>query len=104
MSFWQFAKDASRREKAEMNTAGAIEDLGAVMNLDEGDYIIGWNELPSVYRYCHSFTDAEIEALTNSLGSSAKVVDCFVPSEGPDKTNAYVIMRKTGNVSEGHSV
>jgi SAM-dependent methyltransferase len=36
----------------------------ALQELDDNDFLLGWKDVPGAYRYCHSFSDAEIDQLT----------------------------------------
>ena len=87
VSFWQFANDGTKRERALKTTASGLDllkgDQGESLSLDDGDYLLGWNGLPGVYRYCHSFSDEEIERLLEGY----EVREFY----RADRANAYAV-------------
>ena len=91
ISFWQFARDAKMRSKAEKTTGEAQESIN--VHLDENDYLIGWNGLPDVYRYCHSFDDEEITRMLESAKNKLKLIDCFSSDGKNNAMNKYVVLR-----------
>ena len=91
VSFWRFADDPRRRKRAQATTAQALRTLN--VKLEEGDYLLGWNDEPGVYRYCHSFTDEEISALLQAACPSAEPKDSFRSDGGTGNMNAYAILR-----------
>ena len=93
-SFWQFAREAKMRAKAERETRQACKQLGIQpADLEEGDYILGWNGVSGAYRYCHSFSDAEIDALCAHTDASALLVDRFRADGRTGAMNGYVVLR-----------
>ena len=87
VSFWRFMRDERLVEKARRTTA---EALGALdVNLEEGDYLLGWNDLPGAYRYCHHFDDDEIDALAQGLD----VLDRFDADGRTGALNTYLVLR-----------
>lgn len=92
LSFWQFMNDSrlaaqARRITGESRMAHAYE-------LEENDYFLGWNGLPDVYRYCHHFTDGEIDLLASSLSDTCEVVDRFNADGRNGAMNAYLVLRR----------
>ncbi len=64
VTLWQFAADDDARERAAASTAQACAELEIDPDeLGAGDYILGWQGTPGAWRYCHHFSDAEIERL-----------------------------------------
>ncbi len=59
--------------------------------LEENDHLLGWKGDDTLWRYCHDFTDEEIDEL--SANSELCVVESFT-SEGNDSTNRYVVFRR----------
>ena len=64
------------------------------MQFEEGDYLLGWQNDATAFRYCHSFSDREIEALISSLAGRAGLVDRFVADGKSGRLNEYLVFRK----------
>ena len=94
ISFWQFAKEPKRAEKAAKTTTQAMRVLGLDIDLEPGDYLIGWNDRAGQYRYCHSFSDDEIQELVGYASPYAKLVDSFSADGQNGKANAYVVLER----------
>lgn len=60
--------------------------------LEENDYLLGWNGDFSKVRYCHHFSDDEIDQLIEASGLT--VVDRF-QGNGNDKSNHYVVLNNS---------
>lgn len=93
LSLWRFADDEKMCAKAERTTAEARAIL-PVDELEEGDYLLGWNDVPGTYRYCHSFDDSEIESLVASVASCAFLVDRFKADGRSGDSNEYLVFRR----------
>jgi hypothetical protein len=93
VSFWQFLNDGGLARKAHASHERAIKELG-LGKLDDGDFLLGWKDLPGAYRYCHSFSDTEIDHLAASITPEATVLSRF-PSDGRTNTlNTYLVLRR----------
>lgn len=91
-SFWRFMDDPrlaaqARRKTEEHREAFALE-------LEPGDYFLGWNGREGVYRYCHHFTGGEIDALADGLSGVCEVVDRFSADGRNDALNGYLVLRR----------
>jgi len=97
VSFWQFLNDEALSVKAQMTHERALSELRAqgilLDNLDEGDFLLGWENKPGAYRYCHSFSEAEIERLVESVADKAIVVSRFAADGRTGNLNTYLILR-----------
>lgn len=60
-------------------------------DLEVGDYLLGWKSLPGQYRYCHHFSDAEIDRLIAELAPHASAVASFVADGKTGDLNRYVV-------------
>jgi len=60
VTFWQFAHNKRLMSKAVPVEGG-----------DEGDYLLGWQQERDVWRYCHSFSESEIDGVARSCGGEA---------------------------------
>lgn len=101
VSFWQFLNDESKRDKIEKTHAEALEffstdsELGIDQTvLEPGDYLLGWKNKPGQYRYCHHFTNEEIDALVEQLSPHAQLVDSFTADGKTNNQNHYVVLRR----------
>jgi len=92
VSFWQFALDDAQRAKAEETTHQALQSLD--VGLEEGDYLLGWQNMPGAYRYCHSFDNDEVMRLVEECGGSARLVHRYSADGKVGGSNAYVVLRK----------
>lgn len=93
VSLWRFADDARLAEKARATDAQARLELG-LSTLDEGDYLLGWKDVARAWRYCHHFSEAEIERLSASVADRAALIDRF-PSDGRSgRLNEYLVFRR----------
>ena len=92
VSLWRFATFEKLAKKAEQTTLEACEELG--LELDDGDYLLGWNDKPAVYRYCHSFSDEEIDCLENHMASRAECIDRYEADGRNNALNGYLVFRK----------
>lgn len=84
LSFWQFMNDERIAKKAEKTT----DKLN--FQLEEGDYLLGWKDREGVFRYCHNFSDAEIDSLLEDFC----VVDVFSEDGKAHNLNKYVVLKK----------
>ena len=94
VSFWQFALDDAQRVKAEETTRQARQSFDVDLDLEEGDYLLGWQNMPGAYRYCHSFDDGEVLQLVEECGESARLVQRYSADGKTGESNAYVVLRK----------
>ena len=94
ISLWRFAEDSKMREKAERATVEALAALPLVDELEEGDYLLGWNDVSGTYRYCHSFNDSEIEHLVEHAKGRARLVDRFRADGRSGDSNEYLVFRR----------
>jgi len=92
VSFWQFALDESHRRKAQETTRLALQTVD--VDLEEGDYLLGWQNKPGAYRYCHSFDDGEVAQLLDECGDSVQLVDRFSADGKTGDMNTYIVLRK----------
>lgn len=99
VSFWQFLNSAELAASAMDQHARALAALQLdPARLDVGDYLLGWQDVPldqqGGVRYCHSFTDAEIDEIVASLGNRAQVVDRFVADGRTGDLNTYLVLQR----------
>jgi SAM-dependent methyltransferase len=92
VSLWQFLANAALADKAQITHRRALEEL-QLPELDSGDYLLGWKDLPRAYRYCHSFSENEIDHLAESVADKATLVSRFVSDGRTDNLNTYLVLK-----------
>ena len=96
VSFWQFLENPTLARKAQKAHRAALEDLGIeglAEALGENDFLLDWKGVPGAWRYCHSFTEAEIDSLVASLAGKARVVDRFNSDGRSGDLNSYLVLQ-----------
>ncbi len=95
VSFWRFADDEGLAEKAQRTHAQGCLDLTfdpAAFN--EGDFLLGWKNREGSYRYCHSFTDADIDQLAAALPPNARTAARFRADGRTGNLNEYLVLQR----------
>lgn len=92
ISFWQFLNSEELAEKARTVDAAARAELG-IPRLEEGDFLLGWKNLPGQYRYCHHFSRGEVDALADAVSDKADVVARFEADGRTGDLNGYLVLR-----------
>ncbi len=97
VTLWQFADDDETRDKAAATTQRATEELEIdAAELGAGDYILGWQDTPGAWRYCHHFSDAEVERLAASLegAGAARLAADFRADGRGGHANRYLVFTR----------
>lgn len=92
VSFWQFLNDPAKRAKIEQTHAEALAFFEG--SLEPNDYFLGWKSEPGNYRYCHHFSNEEIDRIIAALAPHATVVESFSADGKPGNLNRYVVLRR----------
>ena len=98
LSFWRFLDDprraASYRRAHERNCAAlaAAQPAFDAAQLEGGDCLLGWRDTQAV-RYCHSFSDAELDALA-ACDERAALAARFDADGRTGRMNAYLVLRR----------
>lgn len=92
VSLWQFERDERLARKARETTQYALERYPD-LQLDKGDWLLGWQDESDVLRYCHSFTDAKIDRLITHVTDKAQLVDRFCADGPNDDLNCYLVLQ-----------
>lgn len=67
-SFWGFADDERLARKARETTPGGLAAWGlSPDDLEADDFLLGWQDVPGAFRYCHSFSSAEVGRLASEV-------------------------------------
>ena len=96
-TFWRFAQDEDLARKAAQSTEQAGAELGVdPEQLGRGDYILGWQGRPGVWRYCHSFSDGEVDRLVEDLvqAGAAELLGGFSADGAGGRQNRYLVLRR----------
>ncbi|MDO5801324.1 MAG: class I SAM-dependent methyltransferase [Coriobacteriia bacterium] len=93
VSLWQFAKSPELAAKAVETTAKARVGYG-LPTLDEGDYLLGWQNRQHAYRYCHTFSDGEVADLSRAVDGWASLVARFEADGRTGALNSYLVFRR----------
>ena len=95
VSFWQFMNSQKLAAKAQETTAQGLRALGIDASELEGhDYLIGWQDKENTWRYCHHFSQEELDELLASLGSDVHVCAQFSADGKENNLNRYVILQR----------
>lgn len=83
LSFWQFAQDERLLRKALPVEGG-----------DEGDYLLGWQNQDDARRYCHSFSENEIDRLVLSCQGQAQEIARYSADGKTGTLNRYLLLQR----------
>ncbi|MCL2492155.1 MAG: hypothetical protein FWE87_05340 [Coriobacteriia bacterium] len=92
VSLWQFMSHPELADKMLQFHARACDELH-MPPLEPNDFILGWQNLPDAYRYCHSFTDEDIDDLVDSIADKADLVARFTSDGRTHDLNSYVVFQ-----------
>ena len=94
VSLWRFLDDPAFAARADTDHARlAARFRIAPDRLEPGDRLLGWGQDRTLARYCHSFSDADEQALAASLAPRADLVDRFRSDGRTGASNAYLVFR-----------
>ncbi|MCL1798168.1 MAG: hypothetical protein FWG23_00270 [Eggerthellaceae bacterium] len=96
VSLWQFLNDAALREKARHSHERALAEGGLREldgRLDGNDRLLGWKGIPGTYRYCHSFSEPEIDRLVESVAGRASLASRFTSDGRTKHLNTYLVLK-----------
>lgn len=94
LSLWHFMDNEGLAEKARASHARALGTLGwSADSFAPGDYLLGWRDEEAAFRFCHSFTDEETEALVASVEGEARLVARFRADGRTGALNDYLVLR-----------
>lgn len=95
ISFWQFMNSQKLAAKAKETTAQGLQALHIdASELEEHDYLIGWQDKADAWRYCHHFSKEELDKLLASLGSDVRICAQFSADGKENNLNRYVILQR----------
>lgn len=95
VSFWQFMNSQKLAAKAQETTAQGLCALGIdASDLEENDYLVGWQDKENTWRYCHHFSQEELDELLAGLGSDVHVCAQFSADGKENNLNRYVVLQR----------
>ena len=95
VSFWQFMNSQKLAAKAQETTVQGLRALGIdASELEEHDYLIGWQDKANTWRYCHHFSQKELDELLASFGFDVHVCAQFSADGKDNNLNRYVILQR----------
>ncbi|MDO4400386.1 MAG: class I SAM-dependent methyltransferase [Coriobacteriia bacterium] len=97
VSFWQFANSGELLRKARESHARGLAALAPcgldASQLEEGDYLLGWQDTCDTFRYCHAFAPGEALELARQAGLADRVVASYEADGRTGNLNAYLVIR-----------
>ncbi len=96
VSFWRFLDDerlARKAEEAMARAQGDSELARLAQAFEPGDRLLGWQDRKDSFRYCHHFSDAEIDALAVSVADRARAIARFRADGRSGGLNEYVVLQ-----------
>ena len=95
VSFWQFMNSAKLAAKASKTTAQALQQLQISSDaLEKNDYLLGWQDQTHTWRYCHHFTQGELEDLVAQLAPQARMCAQFSADGKEGNLNRYIVFQR----------
>lgn len=96
VSLWRFLTDEGLASKAKAITASGIAELEyPEEQFGKGDCLLGWRNEAGAYRYCHSFSDEEIDALASAVADEAILKARFQADGRTGALNEYLVFQRT---------
>lgn len=95
VSLWCFMHDAGLAARARSSTLEAQRELGS-MDLDEGDYLLGWQGERGAWRYCHSFSEDEAMQLAKHVEGRARLAARYASDGRSGNLNEYLLFECLG--------
>lgn len=87
---WEFKADP-RYSARSLNTNEIAAQFGE-LELEEGDFILDWKRGERAFRYCHAYSNEEVNVIAEHAG--LKVVESFLADGKNSSLNRYYILRK----------
>lgn len=93
ISLWRLEKDPRLLKKAQATTAEALA-LHPELQLEDHDWLLGWQDSSNVFRYCHSFSDAEIDDLIQRARTQTTLIHRYGADGKNHELNEYLVFEK----------
>lgn len=92
VSLWRFADNDAMAIKARESTESLNES--GFYQLEQGDYLLGWQGTYEKPRYCHSFSDQDIDEIIDSSPKAMRLIDRFRSDGRDDRLNEYLVFER----------
>ena len=92
VSLWRFLDDPAFAEKARAQHERCAAALG-LPPLADNDMVLGWQNDPTAYRFCHSFTDGEVDELACAVRPRAFELERFRADGRTGAMNDYLVLQ-----------
>lgn len=96
LSLWRFMDNEAMAAKARRTHEEALDVLGwrqQAHQFGAQDLLMGWQNMPGAYRYCHSFTTQEIDELVDVVSDRADLVERFRADGRTHDLNEYLVFK-----------
>ena len=93
LSFWQLSQSDRLLAKAQAMTEHATRELG-LTGLGPGDYLLGWQDRTDVLRYCHDFSESELDELSAMVSSKVQEIARFSADGKEGNLNRYLLLKR----------
>lgn len=98
MSLWRFMdneKLSAKAVQAHESFSQCLSGEGLQLDqLEDGDYFLAWQDRKDVCRYCHHFSDGEIDRLIDGVKSQAEILDRYRKDGRDHRSNEYLVLRR----------
>lgn len=94
LSLWRFMDDERLARKARHADAIAARTVVDPAALEPGDHFLGWQDDASPQRFCHHFTETEIDALAASVGTQACEIARWAADGASGTLNRYLVLER----------
>ena len=92
LSFWRFMDD--RRLAAKSELAGTSPSIFPA-SLDANDHFLGWQDDARPLRYCHHFTETEIDGLVSGISPRAHELARWSADGSSGTLNRYLLLQRS---------
>ncbi|HQM15660.1 MAG TPA: class I SAM-dependent methyltransferase [Candidatus Woesebacteria bacterium] len=89
ISAWQFASDNRIKNKLVSPTTIGID----AQEIEKSDYLLGWQDRTNLYRYCHDFSDQEMNEILNQL-ENVQLLFQYSADGKSGKLNHYYLLQR----------
>ena len=95
VSLWRFMDNERLAAKARATTAQA-QTAYPTLQLEENDYLLGWQDAQNAYRYCHHFSVEEIDRLADHAREcwGCQLLARFSADGKTDNLNTYLVLQR----------
>jgi SAM-dependent methyltransferase len=93
IAFWQFTNSERLLKKATDATKRAQLTTEISLDTANGDYFLGWQDDTNIFRYCHNYSEEEINSLITTQDKRVREVARFSADGKTNNLNRYVILQ-----------